>query len=120
MALPTALFAMIASMALASAAVVASVDVQQGTTRDHGSKEAIAAADAGANVALLRLNRFQSKLSAATPCVGPARRNPALLGWLVPGHDSRKRRGRDLHLPGQRLRRHRRPTASSPSGPRAR
>ncbi len=72
MALPTALFAMIASMALASAAVLSSVDVQQGSARDHDSKEAIAAADAGANVALLRLNRFQSKLSVATPCVGPA------------------------------------------------
>ena len=72
MALPTALFAMIASMALASAAVLSSVDVQQGFSRDHDSKEAIAAADAGASVALLRLNRFQSKLSAATPCVGPA------------------------------------------------
>jgi hypothetical protein len=72
MALPTALFAMIASMALASAAVLSSVDVQQGFSRDHSSKEAIAAADAGASVALLRLNRFQSKLTAATPCVGPA------------------------------------------------
>lgn len=72
MALPTALFAMIASMALASVAVLSSVDVQQGSTRDHDSKEAIAAADAGANIALWRLNRFQSKLSSATPCVGPA------------------------------------------------
>ncbi|MFL5901556.1 MAG: hypothetical protein ACJ75S_10220 [Solirubrobacterales bacterium] len=59
-------------MALASVAVLSSVDVQQGFSRDHSSKEAIAAADAGASVALLRLNRFQSKLSAATPCVGPA------------------------------------------------
>lgn len=72
MALPTALFAMIACMALASVAVLSSVDVQQGSSRDHDSKEAIAAADAGASVALLRLNRFQEKLSAATPCVGPA------------------------------------------------
>lgn len=71
-ALPTALFAMIASMALASVAVLSSVDVQQGSARDHDSKEAIAAADAGASVALLRLNRFQSKLSTSTPCVGPA------------------------------------------------
>jgi hypothetical protein len=72
MALPTALFAMIASMALASAAVLSSVDVQQGSARDHDSKEAIAAADAGASVALLRLNRFQDSLTATTPCVGPA------------------------------------------------
>ena len=72
MALPVALFAMIATMALASAAVLASIDVQQGSTRDNSSKKAIAAADAGSSVALLRLNRFKSSLSTATPCVGPA------------------------------------------------
>ena len=72
MALPVALFAMIATMALASAAVLASIDVQQGSTRDNNSKKAIAAADAGASVALLRLNRFKSSLSTATPCIGPA------------------------------------------------
>jgi hypothetical protein len=72
MALPTALFAMIASMALASVAVLSSVDVQRGSARDHDSKEAIAAADAGASIALWRLNRYQEELSATTPCVGPA------------------------------------------------
>jgi hypothetical protein len=71
MALPTAIFAMVASFALASAAVLSSVDAQQGTKRDRGSKNAIAAADAGASVALLRLNRFQNSLTKATPCVGP-------------------------------------------------
>ena len=45
MALPTAIFAMIASMGFASAAILASVDVQQGSTLDAGSKKAIAAAD---------------------------------------------------------------------------
>lgn len=72
MALPTALFAMVACMALASVAVLSSVDVQRGSARDHDSKEAIAAADAGASIALWRLNRYQDSLSAATPCVGPA------------------------------------------------
>jgi hypothetical protein len=72
MALPTALFAMIAGLALATAAIISSVDVQQGTARDHDSKEAIAAADAGASVALLRLNRFQDALSPTNRCVGPA------------------------------------------------
>lgn len=71
MALPTALFAMIASFALASAAVLSSVDAQRGTKRDRDSKSAIAAADAGASVALLRLNRFQSSLTESKPCVGP-------------------------------------------------
>src|SRR6185436_7260935 len=71
MALLTALFAMIATMALASVAVLSSVDVQQGSARDHDSKEAIAAADAGASIALWRLNRYQDKLSVATLCVRP-------------------------------------------------
>lgn len=82
MAVPTALFAMIASLALASAAIMSSVDVQQGTGRDHDSKEAIAAADAGASLAMLRLNRFQNKLSLARPCVGPAgEAQIATSGW---------------------------------------
>jgi hypothetical protein len=71
-AVPTALMALIASFALASVAVVSTVHVQQGTRRDHDSKEAIAAADAGANIALLRLNRFLPSLSTAHPCIGPS------------------------------------------------
>jgi hypothetical protein len=71
MALPTVLFAMIATLGLASAAIIASTDVQRGTKRDSESKNAIAAADAGASVALLRLNRFVSSLTTAHPCVGP-------------------------------------------------
>jgi hypothetical protein len=67
-ALPTALFAMIASIALAGAAVVASVDVQRGTERDSSSKSAIAAADAGANVATMRLSSYSSTL-ANSPCI---------------------------------------------------
>jgi len=71
-AVVTALMALVASFALASVAVMSTVDVQRGTKRDHDSKEAIAAANAGANVALLRLNRFLPTLSVANPCVGPA------------------------------------------------
>jgi hypothetical protein len=67
-ALPVAMFAMIASMALAGAAVVASVDTQRGSKRDSGSKSAIAAADAGANVATMRLSRY-ANTTASTPCV---------------------------------------------------
>jgi hypothetical protein len=71
-AVPTALMALIASFALASVAVMSTVNVQQGTKRDHSSKEAIAAADAGANIALLRLNRYMSSLSTTQPCIGPS------------------------------------------------
>jgi hypothetical protein len=79
-ALPTALFATVASMALAGAAVMSSVDVQQGTHRDNGSKSAIGAADAGANVALLRLSRESEEL-ASTKCFGGA---PPSGGWCPP------------------------------------
>jgi hypothetical protein len=70
MALPTAIFATVAAFGLGSAAVIASVDTQRGTARDQNSKEAIAAADAGANVALLRLNRYSNALTTSTPCLG--------------------------------------------------
>ncbi len=70
MALPTAIFATVASLGLAGTAVMSSVSVQQGTHRDSNSKSAIAAADAGANVALLRLNRYASALNTSSPCLG--------------------------------------------------
>ena len=50
---------------------MSTVDVQQGTKRDHDSKEAIAAADAGANIALLRLNRYLPSLSHRPPVHRP-------------------------------------------------
>lgn len=66
----TALVAMTIAFTFASAAVVFSVNTQHGTVRDHGSKQAIAAADAGANMALMRLNQFSNAVSSANPCVG--------------------------------------------------
>jgi hypothetical protein len=70
MAVATALIAMTVAFSFASAAVVYSVNTQHGTVRDHNSKEAIAAADAGANVALMRMNQFSKAVSTATPCTG--------------------------------------------------
>ena len=85
MAVPTALAALLASFGLASAAVLSSVDVQTGSHRDQNSKSAIAAADAGASLALLRLNRFQNSLSETTLCVGPnGEKQPASNGWCPP------------------------------------
>lgn len=87
-AAPTALFALLASFGLASAAVLSSIDVQRGSDRDHDAKEAIAAADAGAGLAMLRLNRFQESLTTATPCVSAAgvleTADPANPGWCLP------------------------------------
>ncbi|MGN6663238.1 MAG: hypothetical protein ACTHK6_03365 [Solirubrobacterales bacterium] len=70
MAVATALIAMTVAFSFASAAVVFSVNTQHGTIRDHDAKEAIAAADAGANVALMRMNQFSKAVSTANPCVG--------------------------------------------------
>lgn len=70
MAVATALIAMTVAFAFSSAAVVYSVNTQHGTVRDHDSKEAIAAADAGVNVALMRLNQFAIALNSSMPCVG--------------------------------------------------
>src|SRR3954451_10156973 len=70
MAVATALVAMTVAFSFASAAVVYSVNTQHGTIRDHDTKQAIAAADAGANVALERMNQFSKAVSTATPCVG--------------------------------------------------
>ena len=81
-AVPTALMALVATFAISSVAVMSTVDVQQGTKRDHDSKEAIAAADAGANIALLRLNRYLPSLTTAHPCIGPnGEYQTAVGGW---------------------------------------
>lgn len=70
MAVATALIAMTVAFTFASAAVVYSVNTQHGTIRDHDTKEAIAAADAGAGVALMRLNQFSKVVTTTEPCVG--------------------------------------------------
>lgn len=81
-AVPTALMALVATFAISSVAVMSTVDVQQGTRRDHSSKEAIAAADAGANIALLRLNRYLPSLTVAHPCIGAnGEYQTAVSGW---------------------------------------
>lgn len=71
MALPTAMLATVAAVALGGAAVMSTVSAQKGTTRDSASKRAIAAADAGVRVAMMRLNRHQALLGGGTVCVGP-------------------------------------------------
>jgi lipopolysaccharide export system protein LptA len=69
MALPVALFAMVSAMALAGAAVVATTNVQSGATRDDSSKSALAAADAGANVARARQAHYAFVLNPTSPCL---------------------------------------------------
>ncbi len=85
MVLPTALFATVASFGLASAAVIATVNAQRGTSRDHSSKEAIAAADAGASIAMMRLNRYANALGPGTPCLGMSGSTLTLSGTAADG-----------------------------------
>lgn len=87
MALPVALFAMIAAMALAGAVVLSTVDLQHGSARDNSSKSAIAAADAGANVARQRLARYATVLGSGADCLAVGsggtleEASPAADGW---------------------------------------
>jgi hypothetical protein len=85
MALPTAIFAMIASFGFATAAILSSVNAQRGTHRDRNSKSAIAAADAGASVALMRMNRYIGSFSPTTRCISPSgveqQPDPEESGW---------------------------------------
>lgn len=69
MALPVAMLSTVAALGLAGATVMATAGVQRGSKRDNGSKSAIAAADAGANVAMQRLNRNGGLLNGEKPCL---------------------------------------------------
>ena len=61
------LMVIIVGLGLAGATVVATVATQRSTVRDQHSKAALAAADAGAEVALLRQNTID--LDTALPCI---------------------------------------------------
>lgn len=90
MALPFAAFATAATLSLGAAAVLASVQVQQGSHRDSAAKTAAAAADAGANVALMRTNRYANSLepNSNRECLGvnegQAVVTAATGGWCPP------------------------------------
>ena len=55
--------------AFVTVGLVSSVNAQHGTIRDQDSKAALAAADAGANLALMRSNRY---LTGSAQCVYPS------------------------------------------------
>jgi hypothetical protein len=89
-AVPTAIGATALGFALVSAAMVASVNVQRGSTRDADTKRALAAADGGAAVAVLRQNKLSSLTSTASPCLGAGSggvlvaTSVAVDGWCPP------------------------------------
>ncbi len=69
-AIPTAVGSTALAFALVSAAVLVSVDVQRGSTRDSATKRALAAADGGAAVAVLRQNKLGAMITSGSPCLG--------------------------------------------------
>lgn len=68
-AIPLVMIVTSIGFAFVSVALVSSVNAQQGTMRDQDSKVAQGAADAAANLALLRSNRY---LRGAAQCVYPS------------------------------------------------
>jgi Tfp pilus assembly protein PilX len=67
MTVPMTLMVVVAGLGLGSAAVVASISAQRGTVRDTSSTRAIAAADAGAELALYRRNKIVTSDPATDP-----------------------------------------------------
>jgi hypothetical protein len=85
----------IAGLGLSGAVVTASIYAQHGSVRDRSSKDALAAADAGVQLALYRQNKITT--TSALPCVVQATR-----GSLVPGGAAGRRPV--PHLPVELLR----------------
>ena len=81
-AVPTTLLMLIASFAIVSVGVVASISTQRGTVRDQGTKSALQLAEAGVSEALLHYNRIRA--SAANPCSPLTASAPDAQGWCEP------------------------------------
>jgi predicted nucleic acid-binding Zn-ribbon protein/Tfp pilus assembly protein PilX len=71
-ALPMALMITVVAMGFAAVPVVASINAQSGDSHNQGSNEALAAAEAGAEVALLKQSRMLSQVTDGShpACVG--------------------------------------------------
>ena len=64
-ALPMALMITVVAMGFAAVPVVASINAQNGDSRSQGGNEALAAAEAGAELALLRQSKLLSESTSA-------------------------------------------------------
>jgi hypothetical protein len=81
-AVPTALLMLIASFAIVSVGVVASINTQRGTVRDQGTKSALQLAEAGVSEALLHYNRIWA--DEESPCGPVTSSAPDAQGWCPP------------------------------------
>jgi hypothetical protein len=77
-ALPTVLLMLTAAFAIASVAVIGSINSQHQTSRDLDTKDALGIAEAGAQQALVRYNAAGAK----NTCVSPEALGPD--GWCTP------------------------------------
>jgi hypothetical protein len=73
-ALPMALMITVIAMGMAAVPIVAAVGSQEGDSRSQSSNEALAAAEAGAELAVLRQSKMltENKASTTPSCVSPA------------------------------------------------
>jgi hypothetical protein len=88
MALPMALIITVVAMGFASVPVVASINAQNGDSHNQGTNEALAAAEAGAELAVLRQSELltDSPAGAIGSCVAPTTLNGAggsEAGWCT-------------------------------------
>ncbi len=85
-AVPTVLFMILGTFAVAMVAAVVSVSAQRGTVRDADTKTALAVAEAGVSEALLRYNRVPT--TGVNTCVvstaGTILVAPPVAGWCSP------------------------------------
>lgn len=90
-AMPMAMMMTVIGMGFAAVPILASVNADSGDSRDQGTNTALAAAEAGMSLALLRQN--QMKPTTTEPCVGESSGKLALgktqtsgneVGWCTP------------------------------------
>jgi hypothetical protein len=68
-ALPVAVTVTFVGLGLAAVPVLASINTQHGDSRSQGSNQALAAAEAGANIAVLRQSQMMASTTTEKPCV---------------------------------------------------
>jgi hypothetical protein len=78
-AVPTSMFMILAAFATVSVGVGASIQAQQGTVRDQGTKSAVQVSEAAVNEALLHYNRIPP--SETNPCSPVTVSGPDGSGW---------------------------------------
>lgn len=87
-ALPVAVTVTFVGLGLAAVPVLASINTQNGDSQNQGSNQALAAAEAGANIALLRQSQMIASTSSTKPCVGVGGEKLEAQAMLTTGAES--------------------------------